>query len=81
MMGDDPVQFGQRLDLIDDHLAHLRGAFGGLLRHFQHAAAKLVAGGLQLGMHFGRHLLHARHHGGELVGGLPEHRVGFLRAC
>jgi hypothetical protein len=26
------------LDLVDDHLAHLRGALGGLLRHFQHAA-------------------------------------------
>ena len=80
MTCDDPVQFGQRLDLVDDHLAHLRGALGGLLRHFQHAAAKFVARGVQLVVHFGRHLLHARHHGGELVRRLLEHRIGFLRA-
>ena len=80
VMRDDPVQFGQRLDLVDNHLAHLRGAFGGLLRHFQHAAAQFVAGGFEFVMHFRRHLLHARHHGGELVGGLLEHRVGFLGA-
>ena len=61
-MGDDPVQFGQRLDLVDDYLAHLRGALGGLLRHFQHAAAKLVARGFELLMHFRGHLLHARDH-------------------
>ena len=79
VMGDDPVQFRQRLDLVDDHLAHLRGAFGGLLRHFQHAAAKLVAGGFQLVLHFGGHLLHARDHGGELFRGLLEHRIRFLR--
>ena len=77
---DDPVQFGQRLDLVDDHLAHLRGVLGGFLRHFQHAAAKLVAGGLQLVMHFRSHLLHALHHGGEPVGRLLEHRIRFLRA-
>ena len=47
VMCDDPVQFRQSLDLVDDHLAHLRGAFGGFLRHFQHAAAQLVAGGLE----------------------------------
>ena len=75
----DPVQFGQRLDLVDDHLAHLRGALGGLLRHFQHATAKFVARGFQFVLHFAGHLLHARDHGGELVGGLLEHRVGFLR--
>ena len=63
VMGDDAVQFRERLDLVDDHFAHLRGALGGLLRHFQNAAAQFVAGGLQLVMHFGRHLLHARDHG------------------
>ena len=47
MMSHDPVQFRQRLDLIDDHLAHLCGAFGGLLRHLQHAAAELAAGGFE----------------------------------
>ena len=52
--GHDPVQFGQRLDLVDDDLAHLRGALGGFLRHFQHAAAQLVAGGFQLVLHFRR---------------------------
>ena len=59
----DPVQFGQRLDLVDDHLAHLRGALGGFLRHFQHATAQLVAGGFQLVLHLGSHLLHAGDHG------------------
>ena len=62
VMRDDPVQFRQRLDLVDDHLAHLRGAFGGLLRHFEHAAAQFVAGGFELVVHFRGHLLHARDH-------------------
>ena len=79
VMGDDAVQFGERLDLVDDHLAHLRGALGGLLRHFQHAAAQLVAGRLELVMHLGRHLLHARNQVGEAFGGLLEHRIGFFR--
>ncbi len=79
VMGDDAVQFGERLDLVDDHLAHLRGALGGLLRHFEHAAAQLVAGRLELVMHLGRHLLHARHHVGELLGRLLEHRIRFVR--
>src|SRR5581483_5928564 len=48
MVCDDAVELGERLDLVDDHLAHLRGGFGGLLRHFQHAAAQLVAGRFQL---------------------------------
>ena len=41
--GDDAVEFGQRLDLIDDDAAHLRGAFGGFLRQFEHAAAQFGA--------------------------------------
>ena len=80
MTRDDPVQFGQRLDLVDNHLAHLRGVLGGFLRHFQHAAAKLVAGRLQFVMHFRSHLLHALHHGREPVGRLLEHRIRFLGA-
>ena len=68
VMGDDAVEFGQRLDLVDDHLAHLRGALGGLLRHLEHAAAQLVAGGFELAVHLGSHLLHALHHRGELLG-------------
>ena len=76
-MGDDPVEFGQRLDLVDDHLAHLRGVVGGLLRHFEHAAAQFVAGGFELVMHLGGHLLHGLHHGGELLGRLLEHRIRF----
>ncbi len=62
MMGDDPVELGERLDLVDDHLAHLRGVVGRLLRHLEHAAAQLVAGRLELVMHFGGHLLHGLHH-------------------
>ena len=80
MMGHDPVQFGQRLDLVDDHLAHLRGVFGGFLRHFEHATAKLVARGIEFVVHFRGHLLHALHHRGKLFGRLLEHRIGFLRA-
>ena len=80
MTCDDPVQFGQRLDLVDDHLAHLRGILGGFLRHFEHAAAKFVARGVQFVMHFGAICFMLAHHRGELVGRLLEHRVGFLRA-
>ena len=79
-MGDDTVELRQCLDLVDDDLAHLRGGLGGLLRHFQHAAAQLVAGRFQLALHLGGHLLHAADHGGELVGGLLEHRIRFFGA-
>ncbi len=81
MTRDDPVQFGQRLDLVDNDLAHLRGALGGFLRHLQHAAAQFVARGFQLVMHLQSHLLHALHHRGELVRRLLEHGVGFLGAA
>ena len=47
MAGDDAVELGQRLDLIDDDAAHLRGAVGGLLRQFEDAAAQLAAGRLR----------------------------------
>ena len=61
MAGDDAVELGQRLDLVDDDAAHLRGAFGGLLRQFEDAAAQLGARGFELALHLGRHLLHALH--------------------
>ncbi len=80
MACDDPVQFGQRFDLVDDDLAHLGGVFRGFLRHFEHATAQFVAGGLELQMHLGRHLLHALDHRRKALGGLLEHAVGFLRA-
>ena len=60
--GDDAVELGQRLDLVDDHAAHLRGALGGLLRQFEDAAAQLGARGLELALHLRRHLLHALQH-------------------
>ena len=80
MMGDDAVELGERLDLVDDHLAHLRGVVGGLLRHFQHAAAQLVARRLELLVHFGSHLLHGLHHRAEPLGRLLEHRIRFVGA-
>ena len=79
-MGDDAVEFGERLDLVDDHLAHLRGVVGRLLRHFQHAAAQFVARRLELLVHLGGHLLHGLHHRAELLGRLLEHRIRFVGA-
>ena len=46
--GDDAIELGQRLDLVDDHAAHLGGAVGGLLRQFEDALAQLAARGLEL---------------------------------
>ena len=57
--GDDAVELGQRLDLVDDDAAHLRGALGGLLRQLEDATAQLGARRLELALHLGRHLLHA----------------------
>ncbi len=76
MAGDDAVEFGQRLDLVDDDPAHLGGAFGGFLRQFEDAAMQLGAGGFQLALHLGRHLLHALHRLGKAVVGLAEQRMG-----
>ena len=73
MAGDDAIELGQRLDLVDDDAAHLRRAFGGLLRQLEHAAAQFGARRLQLLLHFRRHLLHALHDVGEALGGLREH--------
>ena len=72
-MGDDAVELGERLDLVDDHLAHLRGVVSRLLRHFQHATAQLVARRFELLVHLGRHLLHGLHHRAEPLGRLLEH--------
>ena len=68
MARNNPVQFSQCLDLVDDHLAHLRGAVGRFLWHLEHAATKLFAGHLEFVVHFRSHLLHALDHRGELVG-------------
>ena len=75
MAGDDAVELGQRLDLVDDDAAHLRGAFGGLLRQFEDAAAQLGAGRLELALHLGGHLPHALQRLGEALRGLREHLV------
>ena len=85
--GDDAVELGQRLDLVDDDAAHLRGAIGGLLRQLEGAAAQFVAGGFelavhlqarrfQLALHLGRHLPHALHRFGKALVGVAEHGVG-----
>src|SRR6185312_4924553 len=85
--GDDAVELGQRLDLIDDDAAHLRRALGGLLRQFEHAAAQLGAGrfelalhvltrGFEFALHLGRHLLHAAQRLREARIGLLEQRMG-----
>ena len=81
MAGDDAVELGQRLDLIDDDAAHLRGAVGGLLRQFEDAVAQLGARGFELALHLGGHLLQALDHVGEALGGLREHLVGVAAAC
>ena len=60
MTGDDAVELGERLDLVDDDAPHLRRALGGLLRQFENAAAQFGAGGLEFLLHLRRHLLHAR---------------------
>ena len=65
MAGDNAIELGERLDLIDDDAAHLRCALGGLLRQFENAAAQFGAGRLELLLHFRRHLLHALHDLGE----------------
>ena len=77
MAGDDAVELGQRLDLVDDDAAHLRGAVGGLLRQLEDAAAQLGARRLQLALHLGRHLPHALQRLGEALRGLREHLVGL----
>ena len=73
--GDDAVELGESLDLVDDDAAHLRRRVGSLLRQLENAAAQLGARRLQLLLHFAGHLLHALHDLGEAGGGLAEHAV------
>src|ERR1700722_16955029 len=49
--GDDAIELGQGFDLIDDDAAHLRRAFGGLLRQFEDAATQFGARHLELLLH------------------------------
>ena len=79
MPRDDAVELGQRLDLVDDDAAHLRGAFGGLLRQLEDAAAQFGARRLQLLVHLRGHLLHALNDLGEPLGGLVEHLMRVRR--
>ncbi|CEG07380.1 hypothetical protein BN961_00769 [Afipia felis] len=81
MAGDNAVELGQGFDLIDDDLAHLRGAFGCFLRQFQHAAAQIGAGGVKFLMQFGSHLLHRVDDVAELVGCFREHAGCILSAA
>ena len=76
MTGDDAVELGERLHLVDDDAPHLRGAFRGFRGQLQHAAAQLLAGGLELALHLRRHPAHALHDVGEALGRLLEHLVG-----
>ena len=78
MAGDDAVELGQRLDLVDDDAAHLRGAVGGLLRQLENALAQLAACRLELLLHLRGHLLQAVDHVGEAFGCLLEHRVRLV---
>src|SRR5262245_15006957 len=57
--GDDTIEFGQGLDLVDDNPAHLRGILRRFLRQLKHAAAQLAARCLELALHLRSHLLHA----------------------
>ena len=43
MAGDDAIELGERLDLINDDAAHLGGAFRGFLRQLEDAFAQLCA--------------------------------------
>ena len=67
MARDDAVELGQRLDLVDDHAAHLGGAFGGLLRQLEDALAQLGARRVELVLHLGGHPLEALDHLGEAL--------------
>ena len=88
--GDDPVQFRQRLDLVDDHPAQLRRALGRLLRQLKNAAPQLLARAFEFMLHFAGHLPHglqdvgetrgrALQHAFRLVRRLPEQRMRFVR--
>ena len=73
MPGDDAIELGQRLDLIDNDTPHLRRAVRGLLRQLEHPAPQFGTCSFELTLHFRRHLLHALHDVGEAFGGLREY--------
>ena len=77
MAGDDAIELGQRLDLVDDHAAHLRCAVGGLSRQFEDALAQLGAGGFELALHLRGHSLEPLDHLGVALRRLIEHDVGL----
>ena len=58
--GDDAVELGQRLDLVDDDAPHVGGGLGRLLRQLENALAQLGARALELLLHLGGHLLQTR---------------------
>ena len=75
MAGHDPVELGQRLDLIDDDAPHVGGGVRGLLRQLENALAQLGARALELATHLGGHLLQLVEHVGEALRGLREHAM------
>ena len=73
--GDDAVELGQRLDLVDDDASHVGGGLGRLLRQLEYPLAQLGARALELLLHLGGHLLQTVEHLGEPLRRLREHRV------
>ena len=73
----DAVELGERLDLIDNDAAHLRGAVRRFLRQLEDALAQLGAGRFQLALHLGGHPLEAVDDIGEALRRLREHGVGI----
>src|SRR5262249_9043852 len=73
MASDNPIEFGERFDLIDDHAAHLGCALGRLLRQLKDAAAQLLTRRLEFLLHLRRHLLHALHDFTKPRSGFGEH--------
>src|SRR5262245_61370223 len=72
----DAVELGQRLDLVDDHAAHLGRAFGSLLWQSENAPAQLVAHCFDLTAHLGPYFLQLF---GEVLRHLREHRTRLVR--
>src|SRR6266404_3204731 len=71
----DPVELGQRLDLIDDDAPHVGGGVRRLLRQLEDALAHLGARALELATHLGGHLLQLVEHVGEALRRLREHAM------
>src|SRR6516164_2186787 len=76
--GDDAVELGQRLDLIDDDAPHVRGGIRRLLRQLENALAHLGSRALELATHLGGHLLQLVEHVGEALRRLREHGMRFF---